>query len=402
MSYILYSVSVSSSLRSFWSSYGSIISSSMASTSHSRLQEERDDEEHRTTDGAICGSCKAKQCTIIAGFLFIIILLSSIWLLVRFVAFGDVVYDTSVLETRPVADQFSYTMCEGITTSSYIALKSKVNTMHDAYLFCNGEPALSTHRESFEFDISDYIDGHTYHHYDYYLLTGSEVKLTTCAHNSQIDMYLIDGSTNFTDWKKERDLCDSCYINKIRLPDCNVVGPMTVQININVTSRYYLVFYNLWPPSLGYSKLDIAFLFNRTVYDTSNVTDSCLNVRQCSFTYPHKNCQTIVKPLPFAEGLNDVKLKLELTPRQWSYFAFFLILPCLLFLIIYISLMFHSDVNDKGVISGRTVRRGQQEVTGSSERPTHVNSEHGYHVPPPYEEDETSAFSISSQITIET
>ena len=102
-----------------------------------------------------------------------------------------------------------------------------------------------------------------------------------------------------------------------RNPNCEVQGPITIYINITITDQYFFVFLNNdW--SFDSVEINIDYYFDRTLYDTSYATQTCLNKHDCHFTYLHEHCKTIVKMLPFTYlDMDSITANTSLEPRLW-------------------------------------------------------------------------------------
>ena len=379
-----------SSVGAFWTALGTLLSDS----THHRSQEGRrrhhgqhnddsrlrlrggnDDGEHirgwmNIVLSAICGCgdelVTAKNRTkCIAGFAAAFLMILMTWLLIHLVVFSDIVYGVSESDMRPVAEsEFSFLMCKSLTTRTPLSSHYR----HDAYLFCGGSgggaatpaqlplaPETETHRAL----RHAYVSGQSYAIWGFYLVPQSDVRFTTCTYDAEYDVYVVKGRNNLDRWKKSRGLCDDCFIAKSDNPVCQVFGSRTrYLIDIADTDEYFFVFSNIYPPTWGLSKIEVEFELNRTVYDTSNATQKCTDEYECRFTYPNKQCFTIVKLLsdPAAEVSisGDLLLTVSLGPRTWSYIAFFVLAPCLIFLLTATSVSVCRDFKNQNAIRGLT------------------------------------------------
>ncbi|CAH1779322.1 unnamed protein product [Owenia fusiformis] len=191
-------------------------------------------------------------------------------LLVRLAIFGTD-YPTSSPGDMRLVHKVTNVMCKGIT----------ITNEHEDNVFVYsmlGEPPIKPNKKFQSFERNSMVD--TYDvpvYWNFYLLTGSEMRITTTV-DTAVEFMILQGKEKLDKFlgKKKEKCNNNCHLQDHLYTTGNHFTDMTTSTN----DDYYFLYRRTdrsesAKSDAEFSNIDVRFDVNRTVYDLSNATIVC-------------------------------------------------------------------------------------------------------------------------------
>ncbi|XP_041348689.1 uncharacterized protein LOC121368149 [Gigantopelta aegis] len=232
------------------------------------------------------------------------------------IVFGPVTSIIAPTDMRIVDRKYSTIFCESLVLESQW-------TTFSAYLLPEKPEVVFNKLDRFEFKRNEFLYEGEYKYWSFYLLQESQVTIKSCA-DLTVDLYVIRGRDNLKRWLRNK-YCDHCFVEKqlINRP-CPIRE--TYSFTADVTDEYYFVYMN----SHHKTWLTLEIVLERTVYDTSQCRDRCVQSVRCSFDLDVESDQVVVYQISNDDqkfDFDDITITTTCSPRLWVYLLLFLFLP---------------------------------------------------------------------------
>ncbi|XP_033760804.1 uncharacterized protein LOC117342701 [Pecten maximus] len=253
------------------------------------------------------------------------------------VLFGSVDTEMSLSDMRIVDRKLSSVFCDNVDIES-----ENFDSMFDAYFMKHKPTILPGIRETYNETYSKFIEEKSDVYKQFYLLTGSTVKITGQV-DSYIELSLIRGQDNFDKYLDSDMQCIECVLEWRSMFK---YGVENINFDIMDTDLYFFVFVS----RLEDTWIDLHFRLRRTVYDTSQNIGYCPDATSCVFDFDMSTSETPVV-LIHAKASNKqhfdvepITIQTSCVGRSWLFVIIFFGLPT--FLSIILSILIISRCSD--------------------------------------------------------
>ncbi|KAH3742295.1 uncharacterized protein LOC127851930 [Dreissena polymorpha] len=188
------------------------------------------------------------------------------------------------------------------------------------YYVMKHEPSIDESKViNYTENVNGNIERDTYEYWVFYLLKGSNVKMSYVISDS-IVLYVFKGDDGFNKWKKDVN-CYDCYLKRWFLFNSG-----TAEYDIIETDQYYYVFSNEDQFVLPSKRVDVTFQLSRTRYVLDDVNIRCPNTFDCTVEL-NGEPQVIVVRMPEHSSF-DSPVNVYCRPRVYMYFLLYALAPC--------------------------------------------------------------------------
>ncbi|XP_060084059.1 uncharacterized protein LOC132563317 [Ylistrum balloti] len=243
------------------------------------------------------------------------------------VIFGSVQTEMAMSDMRVIDKKMSNVFCDSVDIES-----DSFESKFDAFFMKNTPEILPDIQKPYNESYTQFVEQNSFVTKRFYLLTGSAVTLTGFV-KSFTELNLIRGEDNYNNYVDSGKQCMDCVEDSWSLLEDR---DNNIHIDIEDTDVYLFVFVS----SIEDTWIDMRFSLLRTVYDTSNHLDVCMDTITCVFDYDITDSKTPVvilyakasKKHHYDEG--SIFIETSCVSRSWIFVLIFFGIPTFLSIVI--------------------------------------------------------------------